>query len=141
MPTLVSTVWALLSIVVAGVCSFSFLQPFWLVRQRPAAISLGMYGYCLWDSRFQVPTQVCGIYGGYFSVSHLPSNSWQAACVLYGGGCAFLCFGALLAVLTLCFQRQLDSKIAVFNGYIQTMGGVPVCQGSKVTLRRHNSVA
>ena len=54
MPTLVSTVWALLSIVVAGVCSFSFLQPFWLVRQRPAAISLGMYGYCLWDSRFQV---------------------------------------------------------------------------------------
>ena len=130
--TPVGILWTLLSIIVSGVCGFSFLQPFWLLH-RDTMNSLGMFSMCVRDNRLQ---KTCGVYGGreetddggggqfYFSQFHfsnMPSNAWQAACVLYGGGCAFLCLAALLAVSTLCLPSVADKRLAVFTGYIQTM--------------------
>ena len=134
MPGAVAVVWAVLSTFVAAVCSFSFLQPSWLqsdgAEPSSSAVALGLHGYCVAGGR----RATCGLYGGHFSLAHLPSNSWQAACVLYGGGCAFACIGALLALLTLCMTGELDRRVAVFNGYIQTMGGTyrpPLARSTK----------
>ena len=122
MSTPIGILWALLSIMVAGTCSFSFLQPFWFLH--PGTLnSFGMYSYCVRDTRLKPTMQVCGIYGGYFHFSNLPSNAWQAACVLYGGGCAFLCLGALFAMMSLCLPNVCDKRLAIFTGYIQTMAG------------------
>ena len=128
--TPVGILWTLLSIIVGGVCGFSFLQPFWLL-QPDSLDSLGMYSYCVGSSgggggggdTRQLTVQICGVYGGQFHFSNLPSNAWQAACVLYGGGCAFLCLAALLAVTTLCLPAVADKRLAVFTGYLQTMAG------------------
>lgn len=38
--------WALLSVIVAGVCGFSFVQPFWFIN-KDSMNSLGMYSYCV----------------------------------------------------------------------------------------------
>ena len=140
MKTPIGILWTLLSIVVAGTCSFSFLQPYWFI-EPDTDNSFGMFSYCvstrdipyLYDSHshryIQIRTHIggshrkhiCGIYGGSFQFSNLPSNSWQAACVLYGGGCVFLCFGALLAIIALCVPTLTDKRLTLFAGYIQTM--------------------
>ncbi len=122
MSTPIGILWTLLSIMVAGTCSFSFLQPFWFIHPETLN-SFGMYSYCVRDLRYKPVSQVCGIYGGNFHFSNLPSNAWQAACVLYGGGCAFLCLGAMCAIMTLCLPYLCDKRLAIFTGYIQTMAG------------------
>lgn len=122
MSTPIGILWTLLSIMVAGTSSFSFLQPSWFI-QPETVNSFGMYSYCVRDVRHRLDSQVCGIYGGFFHFSNLPSNAWQAACVLYGGGCAFLCLGALLAIFSLCLPTVCDKRLAIFTGYIQTMAG------------------
>ena len=122
MSTPIAILWTLLSVMVAGTCSFSFLQPYWFIHPDNLN-SLGMYSYCVGDARQTPPEQVCGIYGGSFHFSNLPSNAWQASCVLFGGGCAFLCLAALLAMTSLCLPRVADKRLAVFTGYIQTMAG------------------
>ena len=140
MKTPIGILWTLLSIVVAGTCGFSFLQPYWFI-EPDTDNSFGMFSYCvstrdipyLYDSHshryIQIRTHIgrnqrkhiCGIYGGSFQFSNLPSNSWQAACVLYGGGCVFLCLGALLAIIALCVPTLTDKRLTLFSGYIQTM--------------------
>jgi hypothetical protein len=68
--------------------------------------------------------QICGIYGGTFHFSHLPSSSWQAACVLFGGGSLTMCVAALLATVTLCVaDHSVDRRIALVTGYVQTIAG------------------
>ena len=63
------------------------------------------------------------MYGGEFDLSKLPSNAWQIACVLYGGGCVLLACGALAALLTLCLPRSCALRLSAYTGYIQTMAG------------------
>ena len=67
--------------------------------------------------------QRCGVYGGEFSLSHLPSNAWQIACVLYGGGCVLLALGALAASATFCLPTVAAERLASYTGYVQTMAG------------------
>ena len=122
MSTPISILWTLLSIMVAGTCSFSFLQPFWFIHPDTMN-SFGMYSYCIKDFRYKQLLQVCGVFGGYFHFSNLPSQTWQAACVLYGGGCAFLCLGALFAILSLCVPSEHDKRLALVSGYLQLMAG------------------
>ena len=94
MSTPIGILWTLLSIMVAGTCSFSFLQPFWFIEPETFD-SFGMYSYCIAVSRGKSgggsrsysqsragdvdkgKSHVCGIYGGTFHFSNLPSNSWQ----------------------------------------------------------------
>ncbi|CAH1800656.1 unnamed protein product [Owenia fusiformis] len=122
MTTPIAILWTLLSVMVAGTCTFSFMQPFWVVHPKTFD-SLGMYTYCVQDKEFineSGITQTCGIYGGdYFSFSKIPSSSWQASSVLYGGGCLFLCMGALFATISLCLPNTWNKKLAIFSGYVQ----------------------
>jgi len=147
----VQLLWTTLSLVVTAGCSFSFVQPHWFV-QRQTRDSLGLYNYCVRDNRGGSITgggslagsrligggrgdgggqvgaltarhQLCGVYGGQFNLSNLPSNAWQIACVLYGGGCVLLGCGSLAAVLTLCLPRVWSHRLSCYTGYIQTMAG------------------
>ena len=119
----IGVLWTLLSVIVAGLTAFSFLQPFWFIN-RDTLNSLGMYSYCIQDLRTKGSfTQVCGIYGGRFQLSNLPSNAWQVSCVLYGGGALLMCLSGLVAVITLWLPRSCDRRVAAFTGYVQTTGG------------------
>jgi len=69
------------------------------------------------------PRQLCGVYGGQFDLSSLPSNTWQIACVLYGGGCVLLSIGSLAAVVCLLLPVHWAKRLASYTGYIQTMAG------------------
>jgi len=69
------------------------------------------------------PKQLCGVYGGQFDLSSLPSNTWQIACVLYGGGCVLLGFSSLAAVFCLLLPSHWAKRLASYTGYIQTMAG------------------
>ena len=122
--TPLGVLWALLSLMVAGTCSFSFLQPFWFTHPDKMD-SLGIFTYCIRDpTAHAVPLrQVCGIYGGDFHFSNLPSHAWQATCVLYGGGCTFLCITSILAIVTLLMPHYCDKRLAIFCGYLQTLSG------------------
>ncbi|XP_074642185.1 LHFPL tetraspan subfamily member 7 protein-like [Tubulanus polymorphus] len=116
----IGILWSLLSTMVAGTCSFSFMQPYWFINPDTLH-GLGVYSYCAKEARYKHSEQFCIIYGGHFDFSHFPSSAWQAACVLYGGGCNLLCICALLALITLCVPKPIDKKIAVWTGYIQTL--------------------
>jgi hypothetical protein len=127
----VGGLWTLLSLIVAGLSSFSFLQPYWFIN-RKTLYSLGMYSFCLRDDiAAQMPahfeagpfTQACGLYGDYFDFMSLPSDAWQVACVLYGAGCAVLVICALISLLVLCLPSLCDTRTAVLTGYVQTSAG------------------
>jgi hypothetical protein len=115
--------------------------------------SFGLYSYCIQDNYLQarlsyqgqgpetnstrdIPElssekiqyvahhkENCGPYGHYFRLAHLPSNAWQIACVLYGGGCVLQGFGALAAIATSVMVDWWATRFAGYTGYIQTMGG------------------
>ena len=67
--------------------------------------------------------QLCGVYGGQFDLSSLPSNTWQIACVLYGGGCVLLGFSGLAALVCLLLPPHGAKRLACYTGYLQTMAG------------------
>ena len=67
--------------------------------------------------------QLCGVYGGEFDLSSLPSNTWQIACVLYGGGCVLLGFSGLAALVCLLLPPHGAKRLACYTGYLQTMAG------------------
>jgi hypothetical protein len=119
----IGILWSLLSVMVAGTCSFAFMQPYWFIN-KSTLNCLGMYSYCLKDIRYTNSRQLCGIFGGSFDFGKLPSSSWQAACALFGGGCAFFCFAGLLSLLTLCIPKPFNKNLAVWTGYIQILAGM-----------------
>jgi len=69
------------------------------------------------------PRQLCSVYGGQFDLSSLPSNTWQIACVLYGGGCVLLGFSSVAAIICLLLPPDWAKRLACYTGYIQTMAG------------------
>ncbi len=66
---------------------------------------------------------ICGIYGGSFHFSNLPSSSFQASVTLMGAGCTFLCIAAFLAIIALCIPRISDKRLTLFTGYVQILAG------------------
>lgn len=122
MSSAIGILWTLLSVMVAGTCCFSFFQPFWFVH-LDYLHAFGMYNHCIRDLRYTNPVQTCQSYGGEFHLGNLPSGAWQAACVLFGGGCIFLCLGAVLSIITLCIPGSWCRRVTLFSGYVQTVGG------------------
>ena len=129
MSTAIGIVWALVSLLVAGACTFSFLQPAWFVRPSTGD-ALGPYTCCVQTAKPQHSPRlrrVCAVYGGYFSfhfASGVPSRVWQAACALYGVGCSFACLAATLALLTLCLPKRFtDRRLTTATGYTQVLAG------------------
>ncbi|GAB6029541.1 hypothetical protein CHUAL_005291 [Chamberlinius hualienensis] len=139
----VLAVWVLMSVFVAATCSLGFLQPSWIVKHEtrfknisylrdfetnhqpanePAEIlSLGVYSYCY---RLEhVEDIVCHMYGASMDLRRYPSAPWQAACVLYGGGCIFLISCALVAVLCLGLPTDMwRQRVAMAVGHTQAAG-------------------
>jgi len=133
----VKILWSTLSMMVTAGCAFSFTQPFWFI-QPDTKDCLGLYNYCIRDMRTRAiaafarnganhqptgPLQICAVHGGHFHLSHLPSNAWQIACVLYGGGCVLLTLGCVASLVTFCLPNVWSTRLASYTGYIQTMAG------------------
>lgn len=118
----IGLIWSILSVMVAGTCCFSFIQPFWFVHPD-FMHSFGMYNFCVRDLRFRTPVQRCTVYGGSFNFKNIPTEAWQASSVVFGGGCLFLCLGAVLSIISLCMAGPWDQRLSVGTGYIQTIGG------------------
>ena len=122
MPSPILVIWVLLSILVAGTCTFSFLQPFWFLHEH-FTHSFGIISFCFGDTRLFYVHEVCGSYGGNFNLGSIPSGAWQAACVLYGGGCGLLSLGALLATCVVCIPLDFRKRTTRLAGYTQSISG------------------
>ncbi|XP_041378805.1 LHFPL tetraspan subfamily member 2a protein-like [Gigantopelta aegis] len=122
--------WTVLSVLVAGSCSFTFLQPFWIIH-LDYTHSFGMVSYCYMDSLYENYKDVCTAYGGYYHLGNIPSGAWQAACVLYGTGCVLLCLSAVLALYDLGLVRESLSnrRLSLVAGYIQAVGVLTMIAG------------
>ena len=147
----VRVLWTGLSVIVTLSCCLAFVQPYWLTNVQKRS-SFGLYSYCVQDNYVEAGTgypedrrtngtgdrppvsanafryvvhykEKCSPYGQYFRLAHLPSNAWQIACVLFGGGCFLQGFGALASIVTSLMVDWWASRFAGYTGYIQTMGG------------------
>ncbi|XP_052797394.1 LHFPL tetraspan subfamily member 2a protein-like [Mya arenaria] len=117
----VQYIWILLSILVSVTCSFCFLQPEWIVRPG-LSNTFGMYSFCVRGRDAMAvggAARLCGFYGGEFGFGNIPSSTWQAACLLYGGGCLFTCFGALCSMATMCVRSSMDKTLVLSTRYLQ----------------------
>ncbi|XP_052223614.1 LHFPL tetraspan subfamily member 7 protein-like [Dreissena polymorpha] len=114
----VQYIWILLSILVSITCSFCFMQPEWIMHVNYTN-TFGIYTYCV-SQRVGMDTRACGFYGGRFGFGNIPSTTWQAACLLYGGGCLLTCFGALCSLATMCVRTQLEMTLVMSTRYLQT---------------------
>ncbi|KAL4224196.1 hypothetical protein ACF0H5_017649 [Mactra antiquata] len=114
----VQYIWILLSILVSVTCSFCFLQPEWVVH--PNVINaFGIYAFCVGSHGNGDGERTCGFYGGRFGFGNIPCTIWQAACLLYGGGSLFTCFGALCSLATMCVRTGWDKTLVLATRYLQ----------------------
>ncbi|XP_046356020.1 LHFPL tetraspan subfamily member 2 protein-like isoform X2 [Haliotis rubra] len=120
MPSPILLIWVLLSVLVAGTCTFSFLQPFWLLH-HDFSHAFGMISYCFGDTRYAKSREVCRFYGGTFSMGRVPVRAWQASCVLYGGGCGLISLSAFVSVCVTCLPRDYQKSMTRIVGYVQTV--------------------
>ncbi|KAI0207361.1 hypothetical protein LSAT2_007979 [Lamellibrachia satsuma] len=118
----VGIVWTLLSILLSGICSVGFLQPFWFVNLATGD-AIGLYSYCL-HKRYDetdFETRTCEFYSVNFRLADLPTNAWQVACLSYAAGCALLCKGALLAMLTMWLPSRCTGRVVKVAAFSQTL--------------------
>ncbi|XP_054857746.1 LHFPL tetraspan subfamily member 7 protein [Eublepharis macularius] len=148
--------WGLLGCCLVAVCSFSFLSPAWIVRERGGRrgaaaapddeggeVSFGLLWHCAEPWR---RTRDCYAFGGLARFGEIPSGSWQTSAVLCSGGCALLAFSSLLAVIVIFLPGgACERRVCTLASYIQTaavfiMGSgllvYPFGLGS-TTVRRH----
>ncbi|XP_066492535.1 LHFPL tetraspan subfamily member 7 protein [Tiliqua scincoides] len=124
--------WVLLSSCLVAVCSFSFLSPAWIVKERGgrrlllaalpedagAEVSFGLLWHCSETLR---QVYDCYTFGGLGRFSEIASGSWQTSAVLCSGGCTLLAFSSLLAVIVIFLPGgQCEKRICTLAGYIQT---------------------
>lgn len=111
-------IWILLSILVSVTCSFCFLQPEWIVHPR-VLNAFGIYAFCVDNKGSTELSRTCGFYGGSYGFGNIPCTIWQAACLLYGGGALFTCFGALCSLATMCVRKGWDKTLVLATRYLQ----------------------
>ena len=120
--TYIHYLWILLSLVIATTCTYCLLQPEWFVH--PDSIhAFGVYAFCVGDLRLPKLHQRCDFYGGRFGFGNIPSTAWQAACLLYGGGCMFMCIASLCSLGTLCVKHGCDKTLVLLTRYLQITAG------------------
>ena len=123
MLTYVHYLWILLSLLIAITCTYCLLQPEWFVH--PDSVhAFGVYAFCVEDSRLQRTFQRCDFYGGRFGFGNIPSTPWQAACLLYGGGCMFMCIASVCSLGTMCVKNGCDKTLVLLTRYLQTAAGM-----------------
>lgn len=114
----VQYIWILLSILIAVTCSFCFLQPEWIIHPNYID-TFGIYAFCVSKNEVGELERTCGFYGGRFGFGNIPCTIWQAACLLYGGGALFTCFGALCSLSTMCIRVGWDKTLLLTTRYLQ----------------------
>ena len=120
--TYVNYLWIFLSVILASLCTFCFFQPAWLVH--PDYIhTFGIYTFCSKVVSSTEKTQRCGCYGGRYGFGNIPSNSWQAACLLYGGGCVAMCVAAVGSLGSSC-RHNCNRTMVLVTRYLQTSAGM-----------------
>ena len=115
-------IWILLSILVSVTCSFCFLQPEWIIHPN-VRNAFGIYAFCVGDAGSNQFSRTCGLYGGRYGFGNIPCTIWQAACLLYGGGSLFTCFGALCSLTTMCVRKGWDKTLVLATRYLQISSG------------------
>lgn len=124
--TLVTVLWSLLSIVVASSCALSFFHPYWIMHPDRLH-SFGPFRYCVRDLQSPSPRPYCKRYGfgedKGSGLSHIPAGAWQASTLLYGGGVVLECVGALVTVVLVMLPSHGRHRLALLNGYLQTVAG------------------
>ena len=116
--------WAMLSVLVSALNTYSFIQPAWFVTSGHGK-TFGMISVCSTQIEYpEIKTiERCEFYGGSFNLGNLPSGAWQAGCVLFGSGCILLCCGAFLAVTTSCIPCDVVKTVTMMAGYVQFIAG------------------
>lgn len=119
----VTGVWSALSVAVAVVCSFSFLQPAWFLRKDAhyasgaLVLQFGLFSFCLLDPR-HTPPLVCRTFQE--DRQHSSSTLWPVVCVLCGSAALVLDICAILALVTLALPSHLWRKrVAYLTGHVQ----------------------
>ncbi|XP_077996534.1 LHFPL tetraspan subfamily member 7 protein-like [Glandiceps talaboti] len=128
--TPLSVFWTLLSLALSAGCCVSFVAPMWFLKDDGLELDLssfGLYSYCLHEPRDKITCRIFG--GGRFDLMTLPVGVWQAAVVLYGGGCIMCVLGALLALFSLFCTTDTHQKLALFAGYVQIVAVLIMCAG------------
>uniref|UniRef100_A0A8D0GT60 Transmembrane protein 211 n=1 Tax=Sphenodon punctatus TaxID=8508 RepID=A0A8D0GT60_SPHPU len=118
--------WVLLSACLVAICSFSFLSPAWIVKDRPQhrlqpaeeEVSFGLLWHC---SETLEHMYSCYTFGGLGKFNEIPSSSWQTSAVLCSGGCALLALSSLLAIVAIFLPSGLcERRVCTLAGYMQT---------------------
>ncbi|XP_041053915.1 transmembrane protein 211 isoform X2 [Carcharodon carcharias] len=114
--TCVGCLWVLLSSCLVAVCSFSFISPAWIVKEKSKdSVSFGLLWHC------SETVYNCYTFGGLGNFADIPSGSWQTSAVLCSGGCVLLATSALLAIVTVFLPSgQCEKRICTLAGYMQT---------------------
>ncbi|PVD31497.1 hypothetical protein C0Q70_06909 [Pomacea canaliculata] len=124
--TPVALMWSLLSILVVGACGVSLFHPYW-VMHPDRLHSFGLFTYCMRDMASTLPQAVCHGYGeaggGRMELTRIPAGAWQASTLLFGGGVALEAVGALVTVVLLLLPSYGRHRLALLNGYLQTVAG------------------
>ncbi|CAL1537072.1 unnamed protein product [Lymnaea stagnalis] len=145
----VSLLWTFLSVLVAGTCLVSFLTPYWATHPDHVH-SFGLFNLCVRDQRFSHPRPLCVNFGyqqmySYESgtndtevdvvdartvdITRIPSGAWQAACLLFGAGVTVQILGALTSLVVLGLTEPWHHRVALVNGYMQTVGVLLLLSG------------
>ncbi|XP_041053916.1 uncharacterized protein LOC121283418 isoform X3 [Carcharodon carcharias] len=157
--TCVGCLWVLLSSCLVAVCSFSFISPAWIVKEKSKdSVSFGLLWHC------SETVYNCYTFGGLGNFADIPSGSWQVfgslkqlsvpqpipgppitppidlkiqakktSAVLCSGGCVLLATSALLAIVTVFLPSgQCEKRICTLAGYMQTTAGCSLNTAQRV---------
>ncbi|XP_074641422.1 LHFPL tetraspan subfamily member 7 protein-like [Tubulanus polymorphus] len=125
----IGILWTILSIMVAGICSFAFMQPYWILE--PDKLNcFGVLNYCVKDPRSQDKVrQFCGFYGGVFNYFSIPSTSWKATCALFGGGIALMGLSCLFCFFMNVAPKAHVRRLSLISGNIQVLAVASLITG------------
>lgn len=82
-----------------------------------------MFSYCQRLEEHEFQFRSCQTYSGTFDLYDLATGAWQAACILYGGGCALLVVSSVLSICTICLKTDTGEKLGTVASYIQIVSG------------------
>lgn len=118
--------WVLLTTMVTTICTFSLLQPFWIVHPDNTH-SFGLHLYCIamsgiYPGRHYLK-RTCLAYGGNFRLSSIPSGAWQASWLLFSFGCLTMALSIILGIIGMCIQTSMEKRIGRLTTYLQSTSG------------------
>lgn len=121
----VAWVWASINMIICGLCTFSLLQPYWLISSTTNA-SLGIINYCEGRATPDIPLDQCEYYlqssSPALTLSSLP---WRAVVILYIVVCTLNAMGGVLAALCLCTTNiSTIHRLSLVAGFQQLTAGM-----------------